>query len=244
VCPFLTFPFAYFSFTAVMIMQILSLFFRSHDAEWYDPHGYEILDDTGTSALVAADESGLVISLTTTVNLSVILFPLRLLRTQQDWNQPIYLSIIRAQVLGFSNHGPRKRNRPQRRHGRLFRRGKDERFRLSPYTFELQYALLLLFPASSIWLVADRFDLNTLSRRQQASSLLDDALLHRRPQWRLPVRWFLRWFVILYFHVFILLPPPLVPIRLASIESKLIFASSILLALCLQAALESSPPTP
>jgi gamma-glutamyltranspeptidase/glutathione hydrolase len=75
VCPFLTFPFAYFSFTAVMIMQILSLFFRSHDAEWYDPHGYEILDDTGTSALVAADASGLVISLTTTVNLSAILFP-------------------------------------------------------------------------------------------------------------------------------------------------------------------------
>lgn len=42
---------------------------KTREGDWYDPHGYEVLDDTGTSALVAADDSGLVVTVTTTVNL-------------------------------------------------------------------------------------------------------------------------------------------------------------------------------
>ncbi|KAF2142078.1 uncharacterized protein K452DRAFT_249873 [Aplosporella prunicola CBS 121167] len=42
---------------------------HTHDASFYDPRGAEILDTPGTSHVVAADESGLAITLTTTVNL-------------------------------------------------------------------------------------------------------------------------------------------------------------------------------
>ncbi|KAL7414682.1 gamma-glutamyltransferase 1 [Mrakia frigida] len=42
---------------------------KTREPEWYNPEQYDVLSDPGTSALVAADESGLVISLTTTVNL-------------------------------------------------------------------------------------------------------------------------------------------------------------------------------
>jgi gamma-glutamyltranspeptidase/glutathione hydrolase len=39
---------------------------RTHGGAYYDPEQFEILDDRGTSAMTAADSSGLVISLTTT----------------------------------------------------------------------------------------------------------------------------------------------------------------------------------
>jgi gamma-glutamyltranspeptidase / glutathione hydrolase len=41
----------------------------THGADYYDPQGYEINPTPGTSHLVAADRNGLVISMTTTVNL-------------------------------------------------------------------------------------------------------------------------------------------------------------------------------
>ncbi|CED82833.1 Gamma-glutamyltransferase [Phaffia rhodozyma] len=41
----------------------------THEGDYYDPEGWEVLDDKGTSALVVGDEDGLAVSVTTTVNL-------------------------------------------------------------------------------------------------------------------------------------------------------------------------------
>jgi gamma-glutamyltranspeptidase/glutathione hydrolase len=41
----------------------------THDASWYDPKGYNLPDDHGTSHIVATDKSGMSITSTSTVNL-------------------------------------------------------------------------------------------------------------------------------------------------------------------------------
>lgn len=43
--------------------------FTTQDVKWYDPEGIESLDTPGTSHMVAADASGMSVSLTTTINL-------------------------------------------------------------------------------------------------------------------------------------------------------------------------------
>ncbi|KJZ78670.1 hypothetical protein HIM_02061 [Hirsutella minnesotensis 3608] len=43
--------------------------FTTQDVSWYDPQGIESLETPGTSHLVAADASGMAVSITTTVNL-------------------------------------------------------------------------------------------------------------------------------------------------------------------------------